>query len=90
MFKFTNYLLIIIFFLFTIFSCNHDKQIDSKNNITEVGYILKCSSKPKGLIVLFPKLYSGINKTDFETNINEKYFNNGYASLIIDFKKDFF
>ena len=84
-----QYLLITILISFLFFSCNNEKKKDSKNR-DDIGYILKCPSKPKGLIVLFPKFYNEINKTDLETKIDEKYFNNGYASLIIDFKSDFF
>ena len=84
-----QYLLITILISFLFFFCNNEKKKDSKNR-DDIGYILKCPSKPKGLIVLFPKFYNDINKTDLETKIDEKYFNKGYASLIIDFKSDFF
>jgi hypothetical protein len=90
LFKGSKYLLLIINILFITYSCKYERQISDKKYINEVGYILKCPPNSKGLIVLFPKFYNSITKTDLETKIDEKYFSNGYASLIIDFKSDFF
>ena len=64
------------------------KTIEVETN--ELGYILKVPISPKGLVVLFPSFGSGVIKTDVETKIDDKCFIEGYASLIIDYKHDFF
>lgn len=84
-----QYLLITILISFLFFSCNNGKKKDSKNR-DDIGYILKCPSKPKGLVVLFPMYGMTISETDFQTRIDEKFYEENFASLIINYKKDFF
>ena len=76
-----QYLLITILISFLFFSCNNGKKKDSKNR-DDIGYILKCPSKPKGLVVLFPMYGMTISETDFQTRIDEKFYEENSRTIL--------
>ncbi|RBW54688.1 hypothetical protein DS884_17210 [Tenacibaculum sp. E3R01] len=63
--------------------------VNNKEQVN-IKYLLKCPKSPLGLIVLFPKFNNTLKSTDIQTNIDEKYYSENYATIIIDYKKDFF
>ena len=79
-----------VILLLLIISCNSRKYKKNKVIKDSFSYVFKCPQNPQGLIVLFPKFYNNINKTDLETGIDEYFFNKGYASLIVGFNSEFF
>lgn len=84
---------IFIFFIFMIIlSCNEKVKKDNiiAHHENKIDFILKMPKSPKGIVVLFPSYGSGIIKTDEETKIDDKCLNEGYASLFIDYKYEFY
>ena len=79
-----------LFFLL-FFSCSKNIESDTSTEIfNELGYILKNPKSSRGLVVLFPSFGNSILKSENETKIDDKCFLEGYASLFIDYKYDFF
>lgn len=92
------YIFYVICFSVFINFCNSNKEQDSSFSIVandvksleENKYLLKIPENPQGLIILFPKYGSDLQTTDFETEIDEKFYDEGYATIIIDYDSEFF